>query len=164
MIRFPCHCKTVLQVPDDEAGGVIQCTKCGRLNDIPTLSDLQSITEDGTYKIETPQDKAELDRLAQLQRSFAKQRVDDAGEDIDLRMSIDDMIESGRNIAPVSQREELRPSAPKYDPVTGELVRAIDIAKDPEMDPNSIPMAKAVVNYAVADTQRQGSYATIFLN
>ena len=52
MIEFPCPCgRYTFSVPEDMAGGLVQCPKCGRLNDIPTLSDLALIAEDGTYKV-----------------------------------------------------------------------------------------------------------------
>src|SRR5438105_1986471 len=154
MIRFPCRCNFIFDLPEDQAGGVIQCPQCGRLNDIPTLSDLASITDEGTYKIETPAERAELDRLAKLQRSFTKQRVDDAGDEIDLRLTMDEIRAAGADEVPLEMRDEVRPGAPKYDPVTGELVRPLDVKKDPmhSIDPDSIPMAKAVVHYATADS------------
>ena len=40
MIRFHCTCKHVFETDDNMSGGLVQCPKCGRLNDIPTLSDL----------------------------------------------------------------------------------------------------------------------------
>src|SRR5687767_10841442 len=46
MIRFPCHCRYTFEVADDMAGGLLQCPKCGRLNDVPTLSDLGGINPD----------------------------------------------------------------------------------------------------------------------
>ena len=40
MISFACRCKHRFSLPDDQAGGIIQCPDCGRLNDVPTLDDL----------------------------------------------------------------------------------------------------------------------------
>jgi hypothetical protein len=85
----------MFEVADAEAGGVVQCPKCGLLNDIPTLSDLDAITDDGTYKLDANPRQAELDRLAKLQRAFAKERTDEEGEDIDLRISMDQIMNVG---------------------------------------------------------------------
>ena len=40
MINFPCTCNHRFSLPDDQAGGLIQCPQCGRLNDILQKEDL----------------------------------------------------------------------------------------------------------------------------
>lgn len=52
MIRFSCRCNHPFQLDKSEAGGLAQCPKCGRLNDVPTLSDLPNLAEDGTYQLD----------------------------------------------------------------------------------------------------------------
>src|SRR4051812_46320634 len=112
MIKFPCHCGHAFAMNDDQAGGVIQCPKCGRLCDIPTLSDLQQISDDGTFKLDESPVKPEADRLAQLQSAFARQNVDDTGEDIDLRPTMDDIRKAGSVEIPNELRGQLLPGAP----------------------------------------------------
>ena len=52
--------------------------------------------------------------------------------------------------------------APKYDPVTGELIRPLDVKDDrPKIDPSAIPIANAVINYANFDRDRPFSAARI---
>src|ERR1041385_9242088 len=85
MIRFACTCHTVLEVSDDFAGTSLQCPKCKRLVDVPTLSDLQSLDADGTFKMDREPVHDEPNRLADLKRAFAPTRVDEQGNEIDLR-------------------------------------------------------------------------------
>jgi len=51
-IGFSCKCNFKFSLPDEEAGGLIQCPKCGLLNDIPLHQDLASITDEGLYKLD----------------------------------------------------------------------------------------------------------------
>ena len=152
MIRFACSCHAVLEVGDDFAGTSLQCPKCKRLVDVPTLSDLQSLTADGTYKMDKSPVLSEPDRLAKLERAFAKKRVDEFGREIDLRGTFD------AGSQPPDDNEILdivneQPIQPKYDPVTGELVRAVPLRNEPvKFDPSTVPMAKAVINYASGTT------------
>jgi DNA-directed RNA polymerase subunit RPC12/RpoP len=129
MIRFRCTCKHPFETDDNMAGGLVQCPKCGRLNDIPTLSDLQFIAEDGTYKvgIEAVDAAAEARRLSELERAFSRTRVDEYGAEIDLRPTMEDIRNAGSDEIPLELKDEIRPGAPKYDPVTGELIRSMEI-------------------------------------
>ena len=52
MIRFNCHCTHEFLVPEDQAGSLVQCPKCGRLNDVPTLSDLEHLEDGGIFKMD----------------------------------------------------------------------------------------------------------------
>ena len=122
MIRFACTCHTILEVSDEFAGTSLQCPKCKRLLDVPTLSELKGIDEEGTYKLDALKLPDEPDRLANLQRAYAPQRVDHQGQQIDLRetfkgdanaMDDDDVLEI-MDAEPVS--------APSTIPETGELV------------------------------------------
>ena len=49
MITFPCKCGYSFEVPQDMAGGLIQCPTCGLLADVPLLSDLPTLNQDGTF-------------------------------------------------------------------------------------------------------------------
>ncbi len=51
------------------------------------------------------------------------------------------------------------PHAPKYDPETGELVRPIEVADNPELAPHpaNIPFAKSAINYAAPDLNQRYS-------
>src|SRR5689334_4701892 len=89
MIKFACTCTKILNVTEDKAGTSMQCPVCGRLVDVPLLSDLDSLTADGTYKVGADPHREEANRLADLHRVFRKERVDEQGNDIDLRPTQD---------------------------------------------------------------------------
>jgi hypothetical protein len=153
MIRFTCHCQVLLEVPADHAGRSIQCPQCGRLVDVPTLSDIEHIAPDGTYTLEEAQIRDEVNLLAEMQRAFTRQRVDEIGREKDLRMTQDDYANVGMGpIDLVDEQPEPDRVAPKYDPVSGELIREIDVKEDaPRVDPSTIPVAAAVINYTRDD-------------
>src|SRR5688572_27378357 len=128
MIAFPCHCGHKFAVGEDMAGGMIQCPHCGRLNDVPLLSDLGHIAEDGTYNLELrPEPEDQTDALPELTRLYMKSRVDEHGNEIDLRQTMDDIYESGGDEIPLELAGEVRPGAPKYDPITGELIEPMEV-------------------------------------
>ena len=137
MIRFHCTCQHLFETADDLAGGLVQCPKCGKLNDIPTLSDLAVIAEDGTYRIgiEEIDADAEARRLAELERAFARTRVDEYGAEIDLRPTMQDIRKAGADEVPLELKDEVRPGAPKYDPITGELIRPMDVRTPTAAEP-----------------------------
>src|SRR5437868_14193614 len=95
MIRFACICQKELSVTDDRAGTSIQCPFCGKLIDVPLLSELKSLQADGTYKVDPEVQRLEANRLADLHRSFAPTRVDEYGRDIDLRPTQADFANIG---------------------------------------------------------------------
>jgi hypothetical protein len=127
MITFSCHCGHRLSVPDDQAGGQIQCPACKNLADIPNLSDLGHIEEDGTYKLDEAPAAEEPGRFEQLQHTFKSDRKDDQGEEIDLRPTMEDIQESGAEDVPKEMADQTRPGPPRYDPETGELIRPMDV-------------------------------------
>ena len=153
MIRFACTCHAVLEVSDDFAGTSLQCPRCKRLVDVPTLSDLASLDQDGTIKMDAEPVMDEPDRLQKLKRVYAKTRKDEHGNEIDLRERFGrDSQEDANEIFGLAEEH---PAAPKYDPVTGELVRAVPLKNEPiKFDPATIPMAKAVINYASGEQLR----------
>lgn len=167
MIRFVCTCGHPFEVDDDLAGVSLQCPKCNLLVDVPTLQELESFTDEGTYRLDAevglPQD--DPNRLADLGIIYAKSKVDDEGNEIDLRTIpagqssvrgfYDDEDEQGEiDLKPREPVEVL--SRPKYDPETGELIRPLDLTPDPLRDtpPQAIPMAKAAIGYASGNMSR----------
>ena len=51
MIRFQCSCETWLEVEDQWAGESVQCPSCGKLRSIPNEDELDTIEEDGTFRL-----------------------------------------------------------------------------------------------------------------
>jgi hypothetical protein len=151
MIEFPCNCrKHRFSLPDDMAGGLIQCPVCSRLNDVPLLGDLDQLDDEGVFKLEPAIDRHEPveQRLAEVTRAFTRSHVDASGEEIDLRPSMDDVDVVGTPET-IELADELPAKLPKYDPLTGELVRPLAVkgGSEPRVDPASIPMAQRVVQY-----------------
>ncbi len=152
MIEFACRCQYRFSLPEDQAGGMIQCPQCKRLVDIPNLSDLEHIDADGSFKMEEgiiP--LAEPDRLQKLHKSFTRDHTDQDGSEIDLRPTMEDVLEAGSEEIPLELADEVLPGKPKYDPVTGELVRPIDVKPgEARIDPGAVPMAQRAIEYAGA--------------
>src|SRR5262245_41380111 len=94
MIRFSCHCGYELEVPAEQAGGYIQCPKCGRLNDVPLLNDLPNLATDGTFKLEEPVPE-DADRLNDAVRVYTHSKLDEFGNEIDLRGKVGGDDEEG---------------------------------------------------------------------
>jgi hypothetical protein len=170
MIRFACTCGHGFELADGEAGGMIQCTRCGRLNDVPNHSDLLSLAPDGTYSLDADAPVAtDPHRLADVSLVYAKTKHDAQGNEIDLRT-----LPAGRRLprAPKPGDDgdddaeiDLKPPdepvkvRPRYDPETGELIRELPLIREPErpVDPSSIPMARATINYASGQLARRVS-------
>src|SRR5690242_13300727 len=118
MIQFACRrCAEMLEVPSDMAGSSVQCPKCGILNDAPAFSDLEALSDDGTFKMGEALEPAP-DVLAKLMHAFAKKDV--LGNELDHRGPA---AEEGAYEIMEETPAELKP---KYDPDTGELVRPLD--------------------------------------
>lgn len=134
MIRIPCHCGRPIEVPSELAGSDIQCPDCGILNFIPPLEELQNIEADGTIRYTGGElaAKPNAARLAEQVRFFGTHRVDNDGEEIDLRPSDEDLAHVG-----LGEEIPIRPDtppkiyAPMYDPETGELVRPLEVNDQP---------------------------------
>jgi len=146
MIQFTCKCGNPLTAADDQAGGDLQCPACGRLNSVPTLTDLAAMADDGTYKIEAPyaQRAEDANRAEELKRIFRKSRVDEYGREIDLRSHSEPLDYQGVGVDPLDRMPEGhdRPAAPKYDPETGELIRAVEVRPDPQTPRPALPPLK----------------------
>lgn len=167
MIRFVCTCGHRFEVNGDLAGTSLQCPACRLLCDVPTLSEIESFTEEGTYRLDADRTVVhDADRMADLGIIYSKEKVDRDGNTIDLRT-----VPAGRPLprgtadepGEASVEFDLAPSAadvshrPKYDPETGELVRPLDIVRDDDkdVDPSTIPVAKAALTYAAGDIDKR---------
>src|SRR5918993_2282470 len=153
MIRFHCTCKHRFETDDNMAGGLVQCPDCGKLNDIPTLSDLALIAEDGTYRVGAETEEEKNSRLAELGRAFARTRVDEYGAEMDRRRTPQEIADAGADEVPLELKDELRPGAPKYDPATGELIRPLDVRKPTAAEAAipAMPVARKTLKYASPD-------------
>jgi hypothetical protein len=184
MIDFPCKCGQPFSVPSDQAGGMIQCPNCGLLADVPTLSDLPNINSDGTFAFEDPLPPKDNVTAADLYRVFNNNTVDSRGVEKDLRPK-------SEYIEAIGMEDEIKPrAAPRYDPVTGELIRPLqfkdekptpvlaigeivdpsELDDEPEPEPlpvvaiPTIPKPKPrSLGYAVGDTRKQVTLKTMAL-
>ena len=145
MIDFPCHCGYRFSVPEELAGGSLQCPDCHWLNEIPTLGDLASILPDGTYVMDRPE-VSPPESLAGKFRAFSRSTHDDFGNPIDLRPTMRDIRRVGVTDPP--PLEHPLEVSPKYDPETGELIRPLHITVREGDGPGGIPVAKASLSYA----------------
>lgn len=150
MIPFTCRCGYAFQVADDLAGGLVQCPQCKRLIDVPRLGELDSLDDQGIYRLDAPPVTSNNpERVEDLKVIFTRERFDDAGVPIDLR---GDFSEGHGGPIPVESLGPLDKAAPRYDPITGELIRDIDV-KPEGKPPPGIPVAKRVV---IAQTHVDG--------
>lgn len=157
MIEFNCHCAFHFELPEDQAGGLIQCPKCGRLNDIPTLSDVDNLEDGGIYKVEPVPDNPDLD-LPAVGELLTRDRQDEfTGEDYDMRPDVETILNAGEDAPPYDLAGELPAQAPKYDPETGELIEPLAVKPDAlrvvPIDASKIPMAKTALGYAGKDAE-----------
>ncbi len=124
MIKFPCKCGNVFNLTDDMAGGMLQCPRCGLLNDIPTLGELANLSEDGTVKLAERSISSQVhdqNAIAQMHVAFSPHTTDSLGREKDLRPDKEHFQAVGEI------HEEPTRATPKYDPATGELVRPLDL-------------------------------------
>jgi len=157
MIQFPCTCGRVFRVHEDQAGGTIQCPACRKLNDIPLLSDLGGLAEDGTFRMTGPAVEADPGRIDDLAHIYHGGRQDHRGDDIDLRNTEDDLANVGVEYGLKSNGPARLPHGPRYDPETGELVRAIDVKHDPVRDARAAPVPAAPETAPVIAYRARGS-------
>lgn len=166
-IQFPCHCGHPFTVPADRAGSTIQCPKCGLLCDIPMLSELENLSDDGTLLLKPAPIKPEPSRIAAVDRHFGPSRTDRNGNEIDLRNTHDDLANIGA--APEegqipAGRKDAKPAKPKYDPVTGELIRPLQLANKPQAEEaKNIPVAARALTYAAGDASHIITLGRIFI-
>lgn len=158
MIRFSCKCSNPFEVPEDMAGGQMQCTKCGRLNDVPTLHDLANLNEDGTYRVGAKVVDPQANRMPELKRVYGHDKTEADGRDIDLRPTPAEVAAAGTEYPAFDLVQNMHVSPPKYDPVTGELIRPMTIRPDEALDTpaSQIPVAVPVLGYASGHTLSGG--------
>jgi hypothetical protein len=147
MINFTCKCGHQFSMTEDTAGGSIQCPDCKLLVDIPYLSDLQNLAEDGTFQL-SPELQRDEQAIEDLARTAGRKQTDEDGETYDLRPTPEDIMNAGVEEIPLELKDEVRPGAPKYDPETGELIRPMDLKPNDEPSAADIPVAKPALNYA----------------
>ena len=148
MISFACTCGQKFDVPETQAGDSFQCPRCMRLVDVPQLSELHMIEEDGTFKLyEMEPPKSEL---AEKMKTFSFRG--------DQRQNVDEFLAAG--VAPVDTRPDRSEHGPRYDPETGERIVPIDLQIDFVIDlPHTIPVAAPVLGYASAAPAANGPTA-----
>jgi hypothetical protein len=181
VIKFPCKCGSMFNLTEDHAGGLTQCPRCGLLVDVPTLNDLANMNPDGTFGFSNLNLPNEISNTADLHRAFSTKTVDSQGREKDLR-TVDDRIESLGDYDQITQTKV----APRYDPVTGELIRPIQLkdekpvpvlsigvpADESEIDAIPLPVIAIPtpakknlrsLSYAVGDAARQVNLRTLAL-
>src|SRR3954470_5990664 len=130
MIKFPCKCGFEFEVAEEMAGQPLQCPRCMLLNEVPLLSDLNDMKQDGTIRLEPVSLEEEGKREAELKRTYLPRRHDESGADIDMRQTFQQIIDAGADEIPMELKDHVRPGAPKYDPVTGELIKPLTVRGD----------------------------------
>lgn len=162
MIEFPCHCGYRFSVPEELAGGSLQCPQCHWLNEIPTLGDLASILPDGTYIMDRP-DPVPSESFGEKLRAFSRSTHDELGEPIDLRPTMRDIRRVGVGVTEPPPLEHPLQMSPKYDPETGELIRPLNVTLREEDALGAIPVAKAALSYALPGLHHRVNPARVYL-
>jgi hypothetical protein len=163
MIHFACRCKHVFDLPDGMAGRQVQCPACQRLVDVPTMDELAQLSDDGTFLVDEPPPASDPEQVDRMMRAFSRDHVDEDGVERDLRLANEDIAQAGTEFR--IDEFELHPTAPKYDPETGELIRPLTIApeENPRPHPATIPVAGTALDYARADLSERYSIAIPFI-
>jgi hypothetical protein len=155
MIKFSCRCKHVFELDEDMAGKQIQCPDCHLLVDVPTHAELAELGQDGILQVGDPI-PPDPHGFEKLRRVYGKQKVDEFGQEIDIRQSYEELIAAGTSDDP--DAFDNHPTAPKYDPETGELVRPLEIREsDRPQIPEAIPFANAALSYATPELNQHAS-------
>jgi hypothetical protein len=163
-IEFSCQCGNVFRLDDEEAGAEIQCTQCGRLNDVPMPSDLRSIAGDGTFQLDEAPVLHDPKKAAELLYVYSRHEHDQDGYQKDLRLTDEEALDIGGGVpVPISGLKPT-PHGPRYDPETGELIREIEIAPpDARFVAHAdVPMAMATLSYATRGTLGTMSFTNAF--
>lgn len=162
MIEFACKCGHLFRVEDEEAGGLTQCPQCGLLRDVPRPDELARLAHDGTYLVHggSGPENEDPDDVAELAYIYQRGARDALGNEIDLRNTQADIDAVGGTPIPISPDLIPREQAPKYDPESGELIEPIELKPDGReyVNPATIPMATATINYASAAMNRPVSF------
>lgn len=112
MISFPCLCGEKFSITENLAGTQFQCPKCGLLVSVPTLDDIGNLDADGAYSLDskTETKPARRHQTAMLPTDAG---IGDFGAPDEFALK-DELAATTRD-------------APRYDPITGDLIRAIDV-------------------------------------
>jgi hypothetical protein len=159
MIHFACRCKHLFDLPDDMAGKQIQCPDCHRLVDVPSMDELSHLSDDGTIMVDAAPPASDPEKLEKLIRAFSGKHVDEDGVERDLRQTHEEFLLAGTEDH--IDEFERHPTAPKYDPETGELIRPLDVAPDDRPPPHvaALPVASPALSYASPDLS--GNYSVL---
>jgi hypothetical protein len=136
-IRFSCICDHRFDLPVEQAGSQLQCPKCMRLVDVPQLNELGAFEEDGTLRMGDSHENESA--LRSKVRAFAHRE--------DLRADLDTFLNIGTPIT------DPKPTKPRYDPITGDLVRLIEVQADAAPPPQEVPLARPVISYGTGATE-----------
>jgi hypothetical protein len=160
MIDFACQCGQRFSMPEDRAGTEFQCPKCRRLVDVPTLSEITGIRPDGTYIMDSNDTDPAVahQRFTDFVQAFGRETHTEDGFEKDLRLNDSQLENVG--VPAVDGSGKARVAPPKYDPITGELLRPIELAPVPVQTVRPLPQvyqdAGRTLNYA-----SQGSNTSI---
>src|ERR1051325_11309833 len=157
MIKFPCKCGFQFEVAEERAGEPLQCPRCMLLDEVPLLSDLADLENEGTIRIEPVSIEEEGRREAELRRAYLPRRQNDAGDDIDMRNTFEQLVEAGADEVPLELKDHVRPGAPKYDPVTGELIKPLTVRGDEAKEVIPIPAGPPTLHYQKNYEQPRGA-------
>ena len=155
MIQFACHrCSWKLAVHEDQAGESVQCPSCGFLVDVPRLDELGNLNDDGTYELNdaTPRTAptlADNRKLPSMREHHGEDRRGSVEDFLKIGVTPDEQLELNQEVRPGV------PKAPKYDPITGELLLPIEVAQ--EKNPSGKPIAIA---QPIGGTSKTLHYAT----
>lgn len=151
MIRFACRCSNEIEVEFEMAGQMLQCPRCGLLVDVPSLDDLPNLRDDGTYIFR--EETAAENPAINSPRRIVPPTIYDRSDKQDLRPNLDEYLKSGTIGDTFTRDVELhgKPLRPKYDPITGELVKPMDVKSEPQKPKSKIRginTRKPVLGYA----------------
>jgi len=152
MINFVCRCGHRFTVTEDQIGGSEQCPECKLLVDVPHIDDLPNLAEDGTYKMDEAPKADDPRVIEEFKRTYLPGRMDEEGNEYDLRPTAREIMDSGVEEIPLKEEDADRPNVPKYDPLTGELVRPMALKKEEGPAPEAIPVAQTAIGYATGYT------------
>jgi hypothetical protein len=164
MIRVRCHCGGVYDEPDEHAGLTVQCSRCGRLCDVPSLSDLAGMDDDGVYRMSDVPVQPDPKQFARAYETFTRSRTAADGHQYDLRSTLEEQGRMGVEEKGADLTDG-RASRPKYDPLTGELIRPIEVREEQPVPAEHapVPYARTVLQYGSEQGYSGGSFWKMFL-
>ncbi len=131
MIQFACMCGHAFSFPDGRAGDAVQCPRCGVLSDVPTLGELAGMDEDGSIRFEDDEPADPGMTAAEMFRVYTRRTTHPDGTERDQRNPVETLDRIGMAVEGIAPPPK---AAPRYDPVTGELIRAFAIKDERPAD------------------------------